>query len=195
MDCPKCNRIDNVQKVTAIVQGGTHQINGQVPVSHTYQDSEGWHTNTSYESYNATQRTTLAHKLMPPPKPQKRINRFVGFLLMAGMFFGIMGVCSFTAIVSSESEVSRKSSGNMSSSLGVGLLPVSIIAFYGLVRIYLRTEKPLKEKLAVDLAKWEYSLRKWQELYYCSRDDCLFFPEERKAYNISNMYDAINWHP
>lgn len=183
LDCPKCHRIDNVSKVASIVQGGTHHINGQVPVSHTYQDSDGWHEKTSYESYNATQQSTLAHKLMPPEKPQKGGSLWALPLFMAAWIAVIMGMMSKVGF----------DQGRLL--IATGLLFASIGALFGIWRIYIYTDRPYKEKLASDLLKWEYSLNRWQELYYCSRDDCIFFPGENKAVQTSSMIDMIDWHP
>jgi len=188
LGCPKCHRIDNISKVSVIVQSGTHQISGQIPVSHTYQDSDGWHERTSYESYNATQQTALARKLMPPEKPQKGQSGWVGLIFLAGWIVVIMGMMS---VVGFQDGIQRS---NVLAILGgIALCPTSLGAMYGLWRFYRYTDKPHREKLAKDLAIWEASMRKWQELYYCFRDDCIFFSGESRAYNLNEKNQAINW--
>lgn len=84
LKCPECNQIDKVSKVATVVESGTHRVSGQVPVSHTTQDSDGrLHTETTYESYSAVQQTDLAKRLNPPTEPQLPPH-------MIGGIFGII---------------------------------------------------------------------------------------------------------
>ena len=184
--CPKCHSIDKVSKVSAIISGGTHHISGEVPVSRTYKDSDGWHESTSYENYNATQQTTLARKLMPPKEPVKEMN---GLSLFLG-FFALPAILG--TVVSSTQLGDAKNSEDAFWALAgiIGALAYLFIAW----RIHLFVDKPLKEKISLEKEIWKQSMLKWEKLYYCSRDDCIFFPDENKSFDIANLYQAINWY-
>ncbi|MFM8426272.1 MAG: hypothetical protein ACKOBL_13975 [Chloroflexota bacterium] len=191
LNCPKCHRMDNVLKVSAIVQGNTHQISGQVPVSRMYQDSEGWHERTSYESYNATQQSTLARKLTPPQKPAKGNSLFgsiVAYPVSVVVILGGMG--SISGIYDG---ITKGIALNIFLGIagGVGIIMLLFVIW----RLYLYFDKPHKEKHVVSVAKWKDSISKWDNLYYCTRDDCIFFPGQSSAFHISNLYEAINWYP
>ena len=188
LDCPKCHRIDSVSKVSAIVQGGTHQINGQIPVSYTSHDSEGWHSGTSYESYHATQQSNLASRLMPPEKPIKAYSGLLNLAILPFLPFICVGMVTLVAITDPKSELLPK--------LGLCLGVITYALFlFGVWRVCIWIDKPFKAKHAENIGAWEYSISRWRELYYCSRDDCLFIPGERDMYNISDLYSAINWRP
>jgi len=188
LDCPKCHRIDNVSKVSAIVQGGTHEINGQIPVSYTSHDSEGWHSGTSYESYHATQQSTLAKRLMPPEKPTKEYSGFAGCLVLPFLISLLLSptVCASANLFLDPSiDVLEKST--------ICLGQITYVAFlFGLWRLWVFIDKPFKARHAVNMAAWEYSLSKWRELYYCSRDDCVFTPSGGV---VTNLNEAIKWSP
>lgn len=87
IDCPTCNSMDMIQKVTSIVQGETHQTTGS---SHSFgtgtvsgqqthysqgsklgnSDFSGTTFNSSSGYINTTQRSTLAGRLSPPQRPK-----------------------------------------------------------------------------------------------------------------------------
>lgn len=87
IDCPLCQRIDMVQKVTAIVEGETHQTSGYSSTTntsniagqqnyYTRQNEHVGHGNLSGEIHSrsstnisATQQSHLAQKLKAPTRP------------------------------------------------------------------------------------------------------------------------------
>ena len=189
MDCPKCHRIDNVSKVSAILQGGTHQINGQIPMPTTY-DSDGWSTGTSYKSYHATQQSSLASRLTPPSKPSLGVDWLFGLFLATVIFFGPQVCMSLFAFA--PSSWADKPITFLSRILifvaGFAMAVFPVGAFF-------LWQKNKKTKDAKDLEKiklWERSIRRWEQLYYCSRDDCIFVPGENSAFPISEMLQVIN---
>jgi hypothetical protein len=190
MECPKCHRVDSISKASAIVQGGTHSINGQIPVSYTSHDSEGWHSGTSYESYHATQQSTLASRLMPPKKPTKAYSCLVNLAIVPFFFSPIVGMLGLSAAF--EPSFDMGSISRIDFCLGVLLYLVFLIVVW---RVCVLIDKPFKARHAINLAAWEYSMSKWGEIYYCSRDDCIFIPGEGFVYTISHLNNAIKWSP
>ena len=187
MNCPKCQRVDSVAKVSAIVQGGTHHIDGEIPMPTTY-DSDGWSTGTSYKSYHATQQSALASRLTPPEKP---IKAHSGLLNLAPAPF-IPFI--FVVIMTPQLITAPKVELVQIFWFCLGVIIYALFLF-GVWRVCIWIDKPFKAKHAENIAAWEYSISRWRELYYCSRDDCLFIPGERGMYNISDLYSAINWRP
>jgi len=187
--------MDSVAKVSAIIQSGTHKINGQIPVSHTYQDSSGWQEKTTHESYSATQQSTLASKLMPPQKPfpqQHFLYRM--FTMSVFLFFGFIAL---QALITLGEAIQGIHSNITYIILGVVALPISIFALLWVWKTDVKLQAPYKEKSALALKAWEYSITRWNELYYCSRDNCVFIPNEgkAKAFDITRLNEAIDWYP
>ena len=44
---------------------------------------------------------------------------------------------------------------------------------------------------AAGRAVWERAMSRWQALYYCARDDCVFVPGERRAAPLAQMQDLL----
>lgn len=183
MDCPKCHRVDSVSKVSAIVQGGIHQIKGQ------------FNTGASYESYHGTQWSDLALRLAPPTKPRPATP-------FADLTWWIIGVtivsapgifCILTAIAPAIANEQKMTLVERLITLVVGLFIVIIPVTFFVLWLSKKNSRDAKDLEA--MAQWEYSIRRWDQLYYCSRDDCLFIPTENYATSISNMKEILNWHP
>jgi hypothetical protein len=178
-----------VSKVSAIVQHGTYQVSGQMPVSRISQDGDGLKSSTTYESYSATQQSNLARNLMPPRKPDREYSNFIGLavfpiiLTVLVIFVGIAAILPAIQL----SPVER---------VGYGLGSILYIALIvKLVKWLIKIDKPFKAEYEVEVAKWEFSISKWNQLYYCLRDDCVFIPGEGVSYKTTNLYEAIQWRP
>jgi hypothetical protein len=58
-----------------------------------------------------------------------------------------------------------------------------------------KNEKAKKQKQVEVSKKWQYSMNRWNQLYYCYRDDCIYNPNENRAYPVAALNDVIDWHP
>ncbi|HNT53138.1 MAG TPA: hypothetical protein PKG95_00385 [Anaerolineaceae bacterium] len=205
--CPICDKDDLVKKVSAIVRGGSFSQTGQIPVGYSYTDSEGkLHTETRYENFSTSQISRIASRLSPPPPPEPFKNKVLYFatLLVWGGFsiFSIIG--SFIFFVMLILQIFGFNVGsNQEVSDGVALLSRLLSAFlsliFGMIFGYLtfklvrmRAKREATYKLEKPL--WEQSMLRWQQLYYCERDDSIFIPGE-PAVPVTALMDYIHWKP
>ena len=201
--CPKCAKNDKVEKVSAIVARETHEIRGTSIESETYTDKDGKTRYRSYSvPYSGTQMSVLAQRLSPPEKPEMGFNwrGCIGVVLvLCGVLSLAVSGCQvgFGLLTVPISE--GASSGelfNFSSILGILLLPGAILyillgAF--LIKSSANSRKKRSTKLReVDIPQWEYAMRRWNQLYYCARDDILFIPGENKAVPVTQMNEYIH---
>jgi len=157
--CPKCEKDDKIQKVSAIYAAGVTKTNYQQPVS--VQTENG----TIYGNLDkvAVNYTELAKRLAPPEKPEVGYNLNslgCGFLVMIAVF-------SFIALMIT-------GDGNNPLILVFGLGIPLVISFL----LYKFIFKPSDLRYEEKMKQWNIDQRNWSELYFCSRDDCVFNPSE-----------------
>jgi hypothetical protein len=39
---------------------------------------------------------------------------------------------------------------------------------------------------------WKNAIKRWNQLYYCARDDCVFIPGENSSASVSNMQEYLS---
>ena len=182
--CPICQKDDQLIKASAIVQGGTHNISGQVPVSRTYQDSNGLQERTSYESYHATQQSSLAQKLTPPKKPSSPSKPPIFPLIAVGIWTLLMLGQAISSILEGYSILY-----SVLMFLGIGLIPLALAYF-----AYQKNLSNFPKQLASansEIQKWEHAMNRWNRLYYCYRDDCIFVIDSTSYSEPSKMKEYI----
>lgn len=150
--CPQCRRMDAIQKVSAIVQGGVSTTNVNYESSHgLYKVS----TTATGES-----RTILAQRLAPPPKPEGEST--------PDMYLAAFGILVLTGLVFW-----------ITSSAGIGPACISAFIVFMLLAIpgAIWEQGKAKARLNAKLPTWEQAIKNWNRLYYCARDDIVFDPE------------------
>ncbi|WKZ49292.1 MAG: hypothetical protein QY306_07975 [Anaerolineales bacterium] len=157
--CPSCGQIDAVQSVTAIIQSGITTTNYQT----------AYNQNRTAESVSF-----LAKRLMFPFK--KPLSFGASLALIFGTAF--LSMCVTLPL--------------MSGSGSNGLAYYSVVVCSGLFTliflifgvVYLITGKQNNDQ---QHETYNRALRKWQQLYYCHRDDVLFMPGENRTVNPEQL--------
>lgn len=195
--CPVCNNNDQIQKLSSIVAAGTRETSG-VSVTSERTDISGnqkYYTeggsrigsgqlsgntySSSRTSVNAVERTNLAKKITPPLEPLKPDTpssddgAFVGFVI------AILIIATAMCFITGNNDVE-----------------VGIIVFFGIIGLAIaglvsrrfsgaekqrraeekkRRDKVHEEYLA-DVEKWKKAMQRWEQIYYCYRDDIVFLP-------------------
>ncbi len=197
--CPKCNRNDRVEKVTAILSGQTHTVTGTRPVTDVHTDSEGRvRSSTSYESYSTSQTSVLAQRLAPPQKPSAGASCSAMALLYLAFIYGPSLLCG--GVVAVFAALSAASSGRSGESF-LGVI-CAIPLFIGGVLLILAAWKSYQNKMTaqkkrrvqletVDLPQWERAMERWSKLYYCHRDDVVFIPGDGKSSSATQTREYI----
>lgn len=197
-NCPLCSQNDKVEKVSAIVLQGTHEVSG---TTQEWVSKKGGGSYSTTVPFSGTYTQELARKLTPPSKPDYspsfwwNIMPFTGLYWLAfwfapisprmknvsilGLLFSIFYVCLFFS-----------SSANNSNNDVMGLLncliaPIIIISIFVTYYIGLSEETTSrKAKANAELPKWEQAMKKWDKLYYCARNDCVFDPDPNSGWSI-----------
>jgi len=162
--CPLCGKDDNVQKVSAIVDGGTSvsSYSGVAPSVNVYDGKVGY--GGAYVAGNVRSSSHLAQKLAPPVKPNEpRTPAKIGLGWLLLILFGAFSIYCISMDYIDMGLVL------------CGFLPV-IIA--GIMIFAGNNEKQkIKENYEKGMPIWKEEMARWNKLYYCHRDDIMFDPE------------------
>lgn len=189
--CPRCSSNDQVQKVSAIVASQTQEISGGSWETQVYVDKKGKkHTEDHYTPYSGTQMSVLAQRLSPPEKPDAGFSTgiiiAIGFLMVAGVC-GLLGL--FTIMSSSLSVALADASFYV-----LCITPTFVFGVLGIL-LFLVSSISHREKVTqvkqVEIPRWEKAMRRWEQLYYCYRDDNIFIPHENVSVAVPQMKTYI----
>jgi predicted RNA-binding Zn-ribbon protein involved in translation (DUF1610 family) len=200
--CPKCGRVDRVQKVSSVHSSG---------LSRTSFRGDVW-TKDGFDpvSMSGHSQTELSRLFSPPkaPSPVTWVGRIVtawglGFLLFLG---GLGGAClCFSASnllmvgPSVTAELAAEPVGYGAFGLaGLASLPLfmsylfSVFLWGGLpLLVGNRMRRSKRCKYPVEKERWERAAGRWQRLYYCARDDGVFIPGETSFIPIDKMQEFL----
>jgi len=139
--------------------------------------------------YKMGQNTQLIQLLAPPvqpyPRPLKKVSLLFFYL---GISFPIIGIAEFLAWSSGNSSIS-----DFLISLGLFLCGAIFIVIH--IQKTKKNKKVAKLQLSTyeksELPRWQKAIERWNLLYYCERDDCIFIPSENFPVNVHNMMGYI----
>ncbi len=181
--CPQCGKDDKMQKVSTIVASQTREISGGSWQTEVYVDKKGKkQSEDHYTPYSGTEMSVLAQRLSAPGKPDAGSNALA--VMGAVTLLGISGLCGCIGLFAS----SDKNSGS--------IVPILIAIVCGLIGIVIWVssnnshQERVEQVQRVEIPRWEKAMVRWNQLYYCFRDDRVFIPSE-KAVPISQMMEYI----
>ena len=160
LTCPRCQREDRVQKVSALVANGT-----------TTEMRYGWtvgrvggqrfHGNTVSWS---RQQTLLAGMLAPPRRPLPLVSCAAGIAVL-------LLVLSLLCIVSEAASVAAEANSAV-------VLMIAVFAVFplGLLVVLVRGVRTNALSSQMAWLEWQRQMQKWQVLYYCHRCGGVFMP-------------------
>jgi len=192
--CPSCGQSDCVQKVSAIVSSAAIHSQGVTVEKSDYKDKDGkWYSSTEQVPFNGTQSTVLAEKLKPPAKPMIPGNpnarwTVTSFLLIMACFLLIIGACILTMGL-----MRPDLRANMIS--GILVIITGVILIFTYINLKNTREKNTASKTQTiqnsELPQWEKAMGRWELLYYCSRDDCIFTQDDKKGTSLDDMHELL----
>lgn len=192
--CPKCQRSDSVQKVMAIVAGGTKVI----------EERGGIDIDTEYGmdviplTYSSVARSNLARKLAAPERPlQTRsygcvaalfITR-LGVALVVSMILASLFFCSFPFLAATYAQNNALFIGILIAGFGI----IGLSLFSSIRAGWRQAHSTSEQQNSYDarVQAWEDSYERWQQLYYCFRDDGVFFPGQSSFVPVNQMSDYL----
>lgn len=198
--CPQCSRNDLIQKVSHIYSSGTANS------SHT-----GWTSGLAYSrgglanvsattTTHGTSQTVLAQRLAPPSMPKNPhwfwyimpfvpihpvqyilvwfapIGKTVKLLL-----FGICGILLAITTGTFRLDIKNPIFPNFAA-----ILALAIVVIY-----YVSLVWGTQRRKAKALPIWQKAMSRWEELYYCARDACVFEPETGEFTPVERTHELL----
>jgi hypothetical protein len=192
--CPKCQRSDSIQKVTAIVAHGTKVI----------EERGGIDIDTEYGmdvlplTYSSVARSNLARKLAAPEKPLRSksygciaalfISR-LGAALVVSMILVALFLCSFPFLAATYAQNNTLFIIILTAGLGI----IGLVLFSSIRAGWRQLQSASEQRNFHDarLQAWEVSYERWQQLYYCFRDNGVFIPGQSSFVPVNQMPDYL----
>jgi len=199
--CPQCRQTDQVQKVSSLYGLNTKEW----IETHSYTDHDG-QTQNMDEKHQA--HTLLGLKLKPPERPAAPTHPGIWYgLAILGVLFLLSFLCPFsitpilivTGIFSVPTlEIPDIAGLPVWTLLAVGglclmLLTIIVLVWAGILvkRRYNRALAGYREKKTQyereDLPRWESAMRRWNDMYFCLRDETVFLLGEQKIIRLDDL--------
>ncbi len=212
--CPKCKQTDQIQKVTSLYGANTEEWYEMT------QTGAPGHS-TSHRVHHEA-HTQLGLKLHPPPKPPGPMHPgwlwgLVGFIVLILCPFAFFP-CFFlipivvplftdpSAMRDIQTALGIPSGTVLAAIIGGGILCIGLAALGVIVSLGRKVKQRFDRNLAEykakktmhdrdELPRWQSAQNRWEQLYYCMRDETIFIPAENKAIRVDDMakylYDPL----
>ena len=167
--CPKCHLADRIRAVSAIVREGTTTSEGTAQVY--VADNPGW----TPAPYSGTQISGRAKDLALPSKPELPSTTWFRLANIIGLLFFACGCIPAVAFIFLRGQIDY----TLTMRDIIIMVPSLIIGLVILGGTYFAFSNE-KRKLQERLDRWKDANKKWNQLYYCERDDILFNPSEKE---------------
>ncbi len=175
--CPRCGRVDQSSKLSAIIQAGT-TVGGYTgrTVHEGYMSGE--HGGPIAMGGQATlaggSQTLLSRRLAPPPRPSYDKHWVIEAAKVVGgaLVFGLIAYSFGWHII-----------GDLLFLAGV----------YGVWSEY-RQDKLKWAAQQRAMAEWTQQIAVWDCLYYCSRDDVIYLPGTSEVTRADNLQRFLHMH-
>jgi hypothetical protein len=166
--CPVDYKSDSIQKVSAIVKGGTGTTTMSGPTFASMATKEGTSYGSGFTTLAGSSQTELAERLSPPNEPS-RPNEKKGDWQIGCGYVSILPIIFFAFSFLN----SGGTSGDLISALIYAVIPGLLIYYGYLARESVPGEMTIwKDKMN----EWERNHEYWQQLYYCHKHDIVFHP-------------------
>lgn len=202
--CPKCGQTDQVQKVTSTFAANTTEWKER------RSRTDAWgHRSTTEETKRA--HTVLGLKLKLPDQPAGPthpglwygIGGLVIFILASALCPVALVPLGFIVPLVGGSTLLPDLNGIPSWAIGLAVILIPTLCVVGLGVVLLiwlgrkakarfdRDMQGYREKRQAferdELPRWQGAKSRWEQLYYCMRDETVFIPAEKKAIQADDM--------
>ncbi|MCL4530405.1 MAG: hypothetical protein M1282_13455 [Chloroflexi bacterium] len=209
--CPQCNKDDAIQKVSAVVAGGTSTGNFSGPSGGSlYMDGKSG-TVSSYAHLSGQSTTNLANTIAAPIKPKEPVGPRGFGLWWLILWYPALYAITLPGILLAfpgAGLIAWGSSNNTTVgkiSMGIGII-IAIIGFvfgcmlgsrfvkyvnnWKVKRDIPRYETEISQ-WKIDTEKWNSAMQTWNRLYYCHRNGIIFDSETGKTCEPANINKYI----
>lgn len=221
MRCPVCNRNDTTINVSVYVRSQLHNNKSTISRTHANMRKIGNEIEPANNKIvlhsQPTQISELVNKLMPPAKPQltSDINKRKGTskkVLVSTILCGLLGILSASFYGYIITIIFEEFPNKQATLVYIRVVIYALISFIPLLSsillfILALPRERVRNKEILDRAgnyhrelltqfedqtiRWNTAMEKWNKLYYCGRDDCVFLPDANTVAQIDNMVEYI----
>lgn len=180
--CPRCNKNDMIQKISAIRREGISTGSFTGPSGGISYAGGKFGTVAGVTTLSDTSITQLAALFQPPEKPvmgspnSKSIGTIVVIIIVLGIF---ITVCSFSPLIFGNSQTAGFIIGVVMFAFGVIL---------AIVHGKNETSPETKASYDAEYEKWEHRMSIYERIYYCKRDDICFDPQSGRVAKPSQFW-------
>jgi predicted RNA-binding Zn-ribbon protein involved in translation (DUF1610 family) len=218
--CPRCNRNDRAEKVSAIMSSQTQNIDSQDWRTEVYITPTGQRASRQVPVPKVMkQMSELAMRLTPPEKPnpipKPRLlpypNRKSNALLIIGIILLVVSALMFAGTLLAGMMELFEDTGMFLICLAPSLLAILagiVLTVLGIINharvknkyqqawsFVARRNRDITQKWKETndkrMSGWQRAMDRWDSLYYCHRDDCVFIPEEGTYAQLAKMKDYL----
>lgn len=189
--CPVCERNDWSQKVSAAYRSLASHEKLHPPVKPKPESISVWWYFMPFLSFLGT---IIAIFLSPINKKNKyMIGGIAAVILLAiGLYFLLERILYEILGQNTLWEIERAIGNYHLDALvvilyGFMLITFLIVYYVGLYREYQKRIAESREQTPV----WEKAIQKWDVLYYCSRDDCVFDPQTNIHVSVNRIDELL----
>ncbi|MCE5206746.1 MAG: hypothetical protein LLG42_00365 [Chloroflexi bacterium] len=177
--CPKCGLSDQVEKVSVLATSQSNKT-VEIPVQLTrkIEPVDQSTLNTENPAINSIPDAELRKKLTPPKQPESKspIN-------CAGGLFMLLSTVALTGVVAGYLAGIQRGITQWQQ-IFYGSIAFSVFFIFMTIRYtrsFFKDLHAFQDKSEKEMAAWQKSMEKWDRLYYCQRDDCVFDPDQNVA--------------
>jgi len=208
--CPRCKQTDQIQKVTRVYDANTEEWSEEELGMDVFGHIEDRHV--KHEAH-----TKLGLKLKPPeePTPPSHPGIWYGIGILIAIIV-ISGLCPVVVVplaivipivLSNSSSLPGVFRGQNGTTFAVvigvailigGLIILGLLVWIGYMiknrfdrdMVIYRDKKETYER--DQLGPYQRAKERWEQLYYCKRDDIVFIPAENKAVPIEDLEEYLH---
>lgn len=189
--CPRCGRSDRVQKVSGVFSAGTQSsIHSGPTVGVAAPVGSGRPAIVAGSTVlRGFQQTALSGMLAPPSQPAYKsvtIMAVIAGLIWFAIWLCLIAPLSFGTLTGTD--WSRVEGGMVVATtlFVIGLL--SLLAPIVALAVWASSaNSKRKRNFERDMSVWRTAMERWQQLYYCEIDDCVFLPGTALCASASQM--------
>lgn len=182
--CPTCHQLDQTQKVSVVVEGGTS--------SNSYSGRVGTDWGAIGDAYSGSSRshTVLAQRLAAPSRPYT-VSPWRGRTKLIVVLLVGFALCPVLGLVTSDGW--RNTEGATGGDYFTWLLIVGgPLAIAGIIiRTRGQESRQNDERYRREMSRWNAEIAAWGKLIYCNRCDVVFNPETAQVANSNSIRSLL----
>jgi len=218
--CPRCGRNDRAEKVSSIISNQTQSINSEELRTEVCYTPDGRRISRQVSVPKVIKQTSeLAKKLSPPekpnpiprprlrPTPHKKSNSLLTFgIILAAISLVALVILGLAVLIGMVEDPTLILC--LIAPILIMLVGGTVLTIFGIVNSARLKDKNRKTWSAVTqhnrkvlqewqetndklMSDWQTAMDRWNALYYCHRDDCVFIPEEGTYAALSKFRDYL----